>query len=183
MRAAAQADALNKALSNEQAMWKKRYNDAYRNYQKRAWDNQNAATGGGSGDQTTEGEYKTEDPYEATIVGVTPGVADGYTVGNFDTETGDVLGYTGVPYGEEGKTNRTYYLNSYDPAGASIVKRARKEGDMTESGSRSGTIRVWKLPNGTTTNVDATYYTVVKDRGGNYYAKNRSTGALTPIGS
>lgn len=41
LRAAAQADALNKALSNEQAMWKKRYNDAYRNYQKRGWNKSN----------------------------------------------------------------------------------------------------------------------------------------------
>ena len=36
LRAAAQAQALNQALANEQTIWKKRYNDAYRSYQKRA---------------------------------------------------------------------------------------------------------------------------------------------------
>lgn len=35
LRTAAQASALNQALANEQEMWKKRYNDAYRAYQKR----------------------------------------------------------------------------------------------------------------------------------------------------
>ena len=38
LRAAAQAQALNQALANEEARWKKRYQDAYNAYQKRAWD-------------------------------------------------------------------------------------------------------------------------------------------------
>lgn len=38
LRATAQAAALNQALENEQAMWKKRYQDAYRAYQKRVYD-------------------------------------------------------------------------------------------------------------------------------------------------
>ena len=38
LRATAQAKALNDVLANEQAMWKKRYNDAYRAYQKRQYD-------------------------------------------------------------------------------------------------------------------------------------------------
>lgn len=42
LRATAQAAALNQALENEQAIWKKRYNDAYRNYQKRMNDKTNA---------------------------------------------------------------------------------------------------------------------------------------------
>lgn len=46
LRATAQAAALNQALQNEQEMWKKRYNDAYRNYQKRQY---NRAYGGGGG--------------------------------------------------------------------------------------------------------------------------------------
>lgn len=41
LRATAQAAALNQILANQQDMWKKRYNDAYRSYQKRS--------GGGSG--------------------------------------------------------------------------------------------------------------------------------------
>lgn len=42
LRSTAQAAALNQALQNEQEIWKKRYNDAYRNYQKRMNDKTNA---------------------------------------------------------------------------------------------------------------------------------------------
>lgn len=38
LRAAAQAQALNDVLANEQAAWKKRYQDVYRGYQKRQYD-------------------------------------------------------------------------------------------------------------------------------------------------
>lgn len=37
LRTAAQATALNEALANEQAMWKQRYNQAYRDYQMRQY--------------------------------------------------------------------------------------------------------------------------------------------------
>ena len=49
LRAAAQAKALNDVLANEQAIWKNRYQQAYRNYQKRMNDktNQPSTTGGG----------------------------------------------------------------------------------------------------------------------------------------
>ena len=46
LRATAQAQALNEVLANEQAKWKKKYQDAYRNYQKRQY---NRAYGGGGG--------------------------------------------------------------------------------------------------------------------------------------
>lgn len=41
LRAAAQAKALNDVLANEQAIWKNRYQQAYRNYQKRMNDKMN----------------------------------------------------------------------------------------------------------------------------------------------
>lgn len=44
LRATAQAAALNQVLENEQAMWKKRYQDAYRKYQKSAYDKSNTPT-------------------------------------------------------------------------------------------------------------------------------------------
>lgn len=49
LRATAQAKALNDVLANEQAAWKNRYQQAYRNYQKRMNDktNQPSTTGGG----------------------------------------------------------------------------------------------------------------------------------------
>lgn len=49
LRATAQAAALNQALQNEQDIWKKRYNDAYRAYQKRSYNNSKSGSGGGSG--------------------------------------------------------------------------------------------------------------------------------------
>ena len=48
LRAAAQAKALNDVLANEQAIWKNRYQQAYRNYQKRAYDKANASATTGS---------------------------------------------------------------------------------------------------------------------------------------
>ena len=42
LRATAQAAALNQALQNEQEIWKKKYSDAYRKYQKSAYDKANA---------------------------------------------------------------------------------------------------------------------------------------------
>lgn len=44
LRATAQAAALNQALENEQAIWKNRYQQAYRNYQKRQYDKANTPT-------------------------------------------------------------------------------------------------------------------------------------------
>ncbi len=111
LRTAAQASALNEALQNEQAMWKKKYDDAYKNYQKRQHDAaKRASLGGGSssGRPLVNGGTEEEDN---TFIGTsyTPGVAGGYTVASIDTENGGkVLGYTGVPYGEEGKTNYHY---------------------------------------------------------------------------
>lgn len=54
LRAAAQAQALNDVLSNEQAIWKKRYQDAYKNYQKRA-----NSGGGGGGPQASQNPTTT----------------------------------------------------------------------------------------------------------------------------
>ena len=48
LRATAQAAALNQILANEQEMYKKRYNDAYRSYQKRSGNGSGGGSGGGS---------------------------------------------------------------------------------------------------------------------------------------
>lgn len=59
LRAVAQASALNQALENEQEIWKKKYNDAYRAYQKSAYRKSSGGggsgggNGGGSGDNTS----------------------------------------------------------------------------------------------------------------------------------
>lgn len=64
LRATAQAAALNQALENEQAKWKKRYNDAYRAYQKRAND------GGGGGGNEGDGGNTTADQTTIEIVDI-----------------------------------------------------------------------------------------------------------------
>ena len=54
LRATAQAKALNDVLANEQAIWKEKYQQAYRNYQKRSRARaRRAASGGGGGEITT----------------------------------------------------------------------------------------------------------------------------------
>lgn len=47
LRAAAQAKALNDVLANEQAIWKNRYQQAYRDYQKSQYNKSNSGSGGG----------------------------------------------------------------------------------------------------------------------------------------
>lgn len=68
LRATTQAKALNDVLETEQAIWKKRYQDAYRKYQKRQYDKANTptttnpTTTAGQGDVTTT---VTDDELEA----------------------------------------------------------------------------------------------------------------------
>lgn len=61
LRTIAQAQALNQALANEEAIWKKRYQDAYRNYQRSAYNRSNSGGGDGS---DNKGEIKYEDTGE-----------------------------------------------------------------------------------------------------------------------
>ena len=69
LRTAAQATALNQVLANEQAMWEKRYNDAYRAYQKRSWDKVNPST---------NPEQEGEDPeYKSSSSTVDPPTVSG----------------------------------------------------------------------------------------------------------
>lgn len=110
LRTAALLAAANQAGKNELAMWQKRQQDAYNAYQRRQ--NRRGSGGGGSGGTGGGGiapEGETEyTPTDYIVEGVTPGVSGGYTTALIDTETGEILGYTGVPYGQEGQTNYIY---------------------------------------------------------------------------
>lgn len=77
LRATAQAAALNQVLQNEQAMWQKRYNDAYRKYQKSSYDKSNGGTGGtgsnGGDSENGDSEKKTaksQYEYDSAIKGI-----------------------------------------------------------------------------------------------------------------
>ena len=63
LRAAAQATALNQVLQNEQEIWKKKYQDAYRNYQKRQYNRAYGGGGGnsGGGDDDVKEKIETDD--------------------------------------------------------------------------------------------------------------------------
>lgn len=90
LRAAAQAAALNQVLSDEQEMWKNRYQNAYRNYQKRQYNRANSGTGGtgGTGDNGDDGgpnvEVTKEGGLQQTIRSNGHGTT---TIGNFSTDT------------------------------------------------------------------------------------------------
>lgn len=79
LRATAQAAALNQALANEQEVWKKRYNDAYRKYQKGVYDkanngsgsNSNNSSSGGSDDGESEKKTsKSQYQYNSAVRGI-----------------------------------------------------------------------------------------------------------------
>lgn len=70
LRATAQAAALNEVLANEQAMWKKRYQDAYKNYQKRQYDKAySGGTAGGTPGTVEGGVNETISDANDKIVG------------------------------------------------------------------------------------------------------------------
>lgn len=76
LRAAAQAQALSEVLANEEAMWKKRYQDAYRNYQKRQYGSNggDGGNGGNGDDEAGRGaveEYATDENDSYTVSGST----------------------------------------------------------------------------------------------------------------
>lgn len=90
LRAAAQAQALNEVLANEQAIWKKRYQDAYRAAQRRAY---NRSYGGGGGGGTTGGN--TNDGNTSTwggeIEDIVSDGSGGYTaVGKLSLDANDI---------------------------------------------------------------------------------------------
>ena len=110
LRAAAQAQALNEVLANEQAIWKKRYQDAYRAAQRRSSGGGNTVTDPSNNLPITGGVDEVDTT--STVVGVVPGTPGGYTVANiipdWDNMTSQVAGYTYVPYGQDGRVNYVY---------------------------------------------------------------------------
>ena len=74
LRTAAQAQALNDVLANEQAIWKKRYQDTYRDYQKRQNAKANTSGTTAASTTTTVGGVEYEDTSEPgkTVASVEP---------------------------------------------------------------------------------------------------------------
>ena len=129
LRSVAQANALNQALQNEQEIWKKRYNDAYRKYQKSAYDK--AYSGGTTGDTGNTG---------ATNLGIDVNSGD-----NTDNRASEFQEGIGVPIPlteksykyRDAKTGKWYVLTSPKEIDAiaisnSIAGRNPKNGMTTQ---------------------------------------------------
>ena len=117
LRAAAQAQALNDVLANEQAIWKKRYQDAYRDYQRKAYNRSRSGGGSGGGgaggnnnDNTSmwDGEADTEE---------SP-TRESYAIPGTDlSETDTHYVYTDQNTGEKVYVSKDYMKKIYDDDG------------------------------------------------------------------
>lgn len=157
LRATAQAQALNEVLENEQAIWKKRYQDAYRAYQKRQYDASKTLQDPYANVPGDEPEKQTTTPEGSaeTYVSGYPGTSTVTDIaGNLhviDTNTGD----------EEviapGQSSKTW--TSADGIGGGAM-RTLPNGN-----------KVWVKPG----------YGLINDNG-KYYLVNQNTGDRTEVG-
>lgn len=114
LRAASQAAALNQALANEQALWKNRYQNAYRNYQRRQ--NARATAASQNPSTTVKGVYETEDNSNDTLLAE--------DAGGYVTNEGLAEGVSRTAYGMDGyiytqdtlPNGRVMISNTDDPA-------------------------------------------------------------------
>ncbi len=107
LRATAQAAALNQALQNEQEIWKKRYQDAYRNYQKSAYDKANTPLSP-STNPTENGDVETQTVTSENFYGVPNTIVS-------ETDTHYI--YTDPITGEQTKVSKDYLNQIYDENG------------------------------------------------------------------
>lgn len=120
LRATAQAQALNEVLSNEQAIWKKKYQDAYREAQRKAYNRSRSGSSGstgGNGDNTStwDGEIETVESPTKNFYGV-----PGADVSETDTH----YVYTDQNTGEKVYVSKDYMNKIYD-----------KNGNITDDGA------------------------------------------------
>lgn len=125
LRAIAQASALNQALANEQAVWKKRYNDAYKNYQKRQYDKANSpATTGVTGGV----DYEDTESGDRTVASVKPSYSP-LGSGDFSySSTSDKLNSGTISANQGAKIQGP--TNTLTPSGNVNIQR-NKYGDIT----------------------------------------------------
>lgn len=157
LRATAQATALNQALQNEQEIWKKRYQDAYRAYQKRMNDKTNTP-------QNPYADVPGDDPEKQTT---TP-------EGTNETR---VYGYPGTYTTTDIEGNlHVVDMNTEDEE--SIAPGRSSKTWTSADGIGGGVMRT--LPNGNKVWVRPGYG-LIKDNG-TYYLVDQNTGARTEVG-
>lgn len=119
LRAAAQAEALNEVLANEQAIWKKRYNDAYRAAQRRASARSRRSGGGGRvSSGGTKGNDDNVSTWNGEIETVESPTKEFYGVPGADvSETDTHYVYTDQNTGEKVYVSKDYMNKIYDENG------------------------------------------------------------------
>lgn len=119
LRAAAQATALNEVLSNEQAIWKKRYNDAYKAAQRRASARSRSGGGGGGasgGNTGDDGNTSTWD--DGNVETRETQTKKFYDIPGTDlSETDTHYIYTDQKTGEKAYISKDYMKKIYDENG------------------------------------------------------------------
>lgn len=165
LRATAQASALNQVLANEEAMWKKRYNDAYRAYQKR--------TSGGGGD-----EDKGDVDEEETTTEIGSVTTEGIAKSMYDKKF--------LEYKNQGLS--TIEAEALAKADMGIANVVNSEGTAAANGIARNKANIggqnsytYTLPNGRTVLVNEDVYDLIITSTG-YVLRNRETGKAYQVG-
>ena len=166
LRATAQAQALNDILANEQAKWKKRYNDAYNAAKVRA-----SNTGGGDGsDEPTEGGVDKEN-----------NAGEVSTDFDYEASNGDKIVYQRD--GSGNLTGREYVIH---PDGTTEWRDSTYSHDVGRAAGMSEFLDLFTgkynyTIDGTEIELGGNDENLVKGSDGNYYIWNKVTNRYTPI--
>jgi len=118
LRAAAQAQALNEVLANEQAIWKKRYQDAYRDYQRKAYNRSRSGGGGGSNGGNNNNNNDNTSTWGGEADTEESPTRKSYAIPGTDlSETDTHYVYTDQNTGEKVYVSKDYMKKIYDDDG------------------------------------------------------------------
>lgn len=118
LRAAAQAQALNEVLANEQAIWKKRYQDAYRDYQRKAYNRSRSGGGGGFNGGSNNNNNDNTSTWDGEADTEESPTRESYAIPGTDlSETDTHYVYTDQNTGKKVYVSKDYMKKIYDDDG------------------------------------------------------------------
>lgn len=118
LRAAAQAKALNDVLANEQAIWKNRYQNAYRDYQRKAYNRSRSGGGGGSNGGNNNNNNDNTSTWDGEADTEESPTRESYAIPGTDlSETDTHYVYTDQNTGEKVYVSKDYMKKIYDDDG------------------------------------------------------------------
>ena len=173
LRATAQAKALNDVLANEQAIWKKRYQDAYRAYQKRQYD---ASKTPQTTDPTSDGDTSQEE----TTLEISSVETEALAKSRYDKLLMKYLqaGYPTAEAEAKAKEDFSKSVSVDTPVepynGVGNYKRVK-------SAVGGNDAYIYTLPNGNTVLVDENSWELIKT-GNSHALKNKQTGEIRQVG-